>query len=293
MEIRNLRAFKKVAEMGSYTRAAQELGYAQSTLTTQIQAIEAFYRKPVFERLGKSFKLTSFGRKLLENTDALLTLYDNLEHVNDENDETQPEGLLRIGAPESLMMYRLFPLIMEYKRLYPRVQISIINDSCEYLRSRILNGDLDITFLLQPDFSYTNLTTLLLKEEAFCLAAPAGYTGSDFIPEENQMVLFTEKECTYRQSFDTYLKSHKYYPVNIVETQSVEAIKKFILNNLGMACLPFYAIEDEIAKGLIKHRHHTLEPKLYTQLIYHKNKWLHPALQRFIKLCSQRSTQWN
>ena len=290
MEFRNLKAFKKVAELGSFTKAAQELGYAQSTLTTQIQQIETFYGKPVFERLGKGIRLTSFGQRLLERTDALLAQYEQLQSLDDA--ETEPQGSIRIGAPESLMMYRLFPIIKEYKTRYPQVQVAIINDHCDYLRVRLCAGDLDISFLLQPDYSYSNLQTIMLKEEALCLVAPASYEGEDFLPDETHMALYTEKECTYRQVFDAYLKSNKYYPYNVLETQSVEAIKKFIRNGLGVSYLPQYAVQEEAEQGLLRIKPYATDLKLFTQLAYHKNKWFNPALQRFVALCRERSLEW-
>ncbi len=102
MEIRNLRTLAKIAELGSFTKAAEALGYAQSTLTFQIQAIESHYNRPVFEKLGKTLNLTPFGRQLLEQTNAVLAQYDRLEQLG--QDDAVPQGSLRIGAPESLMM---------------------------------------------------------------------------------------------------------------------------------------------------------------------------------------------
>ncbi len=290
MELRNLKAFKKVAELGSFTKAAQELDYAQSTLTTQIQSIETFYGKPVFERLGKGIRLTTFGQRLLERTDVLLALYEQLQSMDDA--ETEPQGSIRIGAPESLMMYRLFPIIKEYKTRYPHVQVTIINAHCDHLRVQLCAGDLDISFLLQPDYTYNNLQTVILKEELLCLVAPASYEGEDFLPDQTYMALYTEKECTYRQAFDAYLKSNKYYPYNVLECQSVEAIKKFIRNGLGFSYLPRYAVEEEAEQGLLRIKPYASDVRLFTQIAYHKNKWLNPALERFVSLCKERSLKW-
>lgn len=290
MEIRNLKAFQRVAELNSFTRAAQELGYAQSTLTTQIQSIEAHYGRPVFERLGKSVRLTSFGRRLLEQADALLALYERMEGLNEE--EAEPQGSLRIGAPESLMMYRLFPIIKEYKALYPQVRISIVNDQCEYLRTRLSAGDIDVSFLLQPNYEYVNLHKILLRDEPLCYVAPASYAGEDFVPYGAHMALYTEKECTYRQAYEAYLKSRNCYPYNVLETQSVEAIKKFIRNDLGFSCLPYYAVAEEAKAGSVRVKFCAEALKLYTQIVYHKNKWLSPVLSRFVELSREHSLTW-
>jgi DNA-binding transcriptional LysR family regulator len=290
MEIRNLKTFKKIAELGSFTKAAQVLGYAQSTITFQLQAIEDYYGRPVFERLGKSIRLTPFGQKLLDNLDILLRDYERLEQLN--NEESEPDGILRLGAPESLMMYRLHPIIKEYKELYPKVQIVIINDQCEFLRNRLNSGELDISFLLQPNYIYENFKTLILREEPMCLVAPANHESEDFLPSSSQMVLYTEKECTYRQEFERYMRGQNFFPTNILETQSVEAIKKYILSDLGVSYLPRYSVEKEAEEGLLKIKPFKTELQLFTQIIYHKNKWINPAIKEFIELSQKHSRKW-
>jgi len=117
LEIRNLKTFYKIAEVGSFTKAAEALGYAQSTLTFNIQEIETYYGRPVFEKAGKHKQLTTFGKQLLEQVDVVLHQYETIEHLG-KTDEVLQESI-RIGAPESLMMYRLYPIIKAYKSAYP------------------------------------------------------------------------------------------------------------------------------------------------------------------------------
>lgn len=290
MEIRNFKSFKKIAETGSFTKAAQALGYTQSTLTAQIQALEAFYGRPVFERLGKSIRLTAFGQRLLKSADALIEMYEKVRDLGEA--EAEPQGVLRIGSPESLMMYRLFGILKEYKTLYPQVEISIVNDSCNQIRALVVSGDLDIGFTLQPDFVYQNLEVIALREEALCFVAPCSYQGDDFVPDDRHMLLSTERDCSYRQAFDEYLASRNYCPRNVLETQSVEAIKKFIINGMGFSFLPRYAVSEEARKGLLCVKPYEGDLRLYSQIVYHKNKWLSPALNRLIALSQARSAEW-
>lgn len=290
MDIKNFRTFKKIAELGSFTKAAQALGYAQSTLTFQIQTIESYYQKPLFERVGKSMELTQFGKLLLEQIDILLSSYEKLEQLGVQ--ETNPEGVLRIGTPESLMIYRLYPIIKQYKQLYPKVEIIIIDDQCKFLRERLNSGELDITFLVQPEYTYGNIKTVLLKKETMCLVAPSDLEGEDFLPAPSQMVLFTEKECSYRQMFSGYMQSLNFYPTNILETESVEAIKKYVINGLGISYLPLYAVEEEQANGKMRVKPHDSGIQLFTQMAYHKKKWLNPALSALIELSTQHSKKW-
>lgn len=290
-EIRNLKTLSKIAELKSFTKAAEVLGYAQSTLTFHIHEIETYYGQPVFEKIGRNVQLTLFGKQLLEQVDIVLQQYETIEQLG--NDDKNPQGSIRIGAPESLMMYRLYPIIKAYKSAYPQVEISIINDPCELLWENLFSGKLDLSFLLQPVCNYPNLNVTLLKEEKMCLVAPTGHTQKDFLPNETQMVLYTEKECTYRQEFDRYLKSRQYIPSNVLETASVEAIKKYVINGLGVSYLPYYSVKDEADKKLMKIKFPETDLHFFTQIAYHKKKWLSPALKTFIDLCIEYSKEWN
>jgi len=290
MDIKNFRTLKKIIELGSFSKAAQALGYAQSTVTFHIQALEDYYDTPVFNRIGKSVELTQFGHMLSEQADILLNAYDVLENYSIS--ECHPKGVIRIGAPESLMLYRLPDIVKEYKQTYPNVEIVIINDLCPQLRDRLSSHDLDISFLLQPEYKYHHLKSILLKKEEMCFVAPCDYQGDDFLPEESQMVLYTEKDCDYRLMFSSYLKSRNFYPTNTLETGSVEAIKKYIYYGLGISYLPLYSVAEDAKQKKLRIKEHTSSVTLFTQLVYHKNKWLNPALKAFIDLSIRHSETW-
>lgn len=290
MEIKNFRTFKKIVELNSFSKAAEVLGYAQSTVTFHIQAIESYYNQQLFNRIGKTIELTEFGRSLLERIDVLLNTYEEIEGFS--MTESKFQGVIRIGAAESLMMYRLHNIIKQYKLKYPNVEIIIINDLCTQLRNGLNSGDLDLCFLLQPEYSYSNLNTILLKKEEMCLVAPYDYEGDDFLPGPSQMVLFTEKECIYREILSNYLKSRNFYPSNILETASVEAIKKYIQFGLGISYLPLYSVIEDAKENKLKIKRYNSSVTFYTQIIYHKNKWLSPAVKALIELSLKHSETW-
>ena len=74
MELRNLSSFLSVAKTLSFTRAAQELNYSQSTVTAQIQTLERELGSPLFERLGKRVSLTESGRRLVRYAEKMIGL---------------------------------------------------------------------------------------------------------------------------------------------------------------------------------------------------------------------------
>src|SRR5688572_33360569 len=98
VELRQLETFRAVATGLSFTRAAAALGYAQSSVTAQIQALEAELGARLFDRLGRRIALTDAGERLLEYADRLLTLAAEARAAL--VDGAEPAGTLTVGAPE-------------------------------------------------------------------------------------------------------------------------------------------------------------------------------------------------
>jgi DNA-binding transcriptional LysR family regulator len=290
MDIKNFKTFKKIVETGSFSKAAEQLGYAQSTITFHIQSIEGYYRRPLFNRVGNAVELTDFGQNIVSQVDALLDAYEAVEGASAI--DMAPQGSIRIGTPESLLLYRLYDIIREYKQTYPQVEIVISIDLCPTIRDKVLKGELDLGILLQPEYQYSQLNTTLLKKEEMCFVAPKDYTGDDFLPRGSQMVLYTEKECTYREVFQNYLQGQKFYPTNVLETGSVEVIKKYIQYGMGISYLPLYAVEEDARRGKLRIKKHDSPVEFFTQVVCHKSKWLSPAVQAFVKMCGEQAKGW-
>src|SRR5690606_16915793 len=105
MELRQLRTFQRVATTLSFTRAAEELGYAQSSVTAQVRSLEDELSVRLFDRLGRQVSLTDAGQRLLEYATRLLNLAEEARLAVTESGE--PSGQLVVAAPETLSSYRL------------------------------------------------------------------------------------------------------------------------------------------------------------------------------------------
>ena len=104
---------------------------------------------------------------------------------------------------------------------------------------------------------------------------------SDF---SNETILTTELGCIYRSVFEQVLISGGIHDYTKIEFASIEAIKQCVISGLGVAVLPEITVTREIAQGLVvalpwKGR----EFKLSTQLAWHKDKWMSPALKAFVE----------
>src|SRR5712671_138896 len=149
MEIHQLRYFCAVARAGSFTRAAEELGIAQSSLSQQIRALEKKIGTPLFERLGRSVRLTTFGEALrapaLNILQQVTMAEDSLANLRDG-----VRGRLRFGVIPTILPYWIAPHIGEFRNLFPEVDLQLIEDSTARLVEQLQSGDLDIAVASLP-----------------------------------------------------------------------------------------------------------------------------------------------
>ncbi len=292
MELRQLKTFAAIVRHGSFTAAAQTLDYAQSTVTSQIQALEAHLDTKLFERLGRNATLTSAGETLYGYAEKLLNLA--LEAELALADATLPKGRLIVGVPESLCVNRLPTLFKEYQELFPAVEIQLRFDSCSNFRACLRNGELDVAIFLEVPLAEPDLTIYpLFAEPMAILAAPHHplTQKSCVAPQDlnGQALLLTEGGCSYRHLFDDMLRAYKIMPRSILEIDSVEVLRQFALSGLGLTFLSRQFVSADLASGrLIALPWSGPDFPITAQLIHHREKWLSPALKAFINLLLKR-----
>lgn len=294
LEIRHLQTFISIVELGGFTKAAEYLGYAQSTITSHIQILESEIGVVLFERLGKKIILTNAGKELLPYARQMIALYKDIKNISKDSEAVA--GDLVIGAGESLSIYRLGEILKEYKKRFPKVNIILKNSICSDLRKKIHSGELDIIFTIEPPVKDDDLVVMNLKDESMVFIGSPGLNLEKLLSETKkddrfkEPIIFSEKGCRFRISFEDYLKKKKIRYTNPLEFSSIEAIKKFVMNGLGISFLPFYAVSREVQEGNIK----AIEAKgnFATQLIYHKDKQMSKPLANLIEIVMKHSKTW-
>ena len=288
MDFKQLNAFLTISKLQSFTKAADALGYAQSTITTQIKLLECELDVKLFERIGKTTTLTHEGKKLLPYAKQILKLSTDIKST--VSNENKPTGTLTIGAAESLCVLRLPEILKEYKHLYPDVDVSLKFGSCADFRHYLSENLIDVAFSLGVKIDSDEfISDVELKEPMLLLA----YPGHDLINKreifptdiKDESLILTETGCSYRAAFERILKDNGIKPNNTLETGSVQAIKQFTMSGLGITFLPEIAVKDEVKAGkLIPLNWAGPDLNIISQVIYHKDKWISPALKEFISL---------
>lgn len=285
MDIKNYITFNAVAENEGFTKAAIKLNYAQSTVTQHIKELELHYNERLFDRIGKKIKLTTFGESVYLKSKELIIEYNQVLALNNQ----QTKEVLRIGGYESLFKYRMYNLIKEFKMLYPNVNIILHEGICRDLRKKVLDGELDLTFQVEHDDEFNNLNSLRLCEEKFSLILPKNKT-IEYMHEPNKTIYLTEPSCSYRVLFENYLFNNKISTDLLMETSSVDMIKQYVSFGLGVSMVPDITVRNEQNKLTIVPMDNV---PLYTQIVYHKDKHVFPAMKHFVDLVISHSKNWN
>lgn len=289
MEFKHLNTFLAVAKELSFSKAAEVLNYAQSSVTSHIQALEDEFGVPLFERLGKRVILTEAGLRMVTAAEKIISLVDEAKKMVPGCE--LPSGTITIGAHESQCTYRLPPILQEFRSCYPQVQLvfrPIVSD--RNLQTLLAQGVIDVAFMLELPAKPENLAVeLLVKERILILAHPEHrlarlekVTPKDL---EGETILTTEQGCSYRQIFEHSLAASGVHTCTKIEFASIESIKQCIIAGLGIAVLPEMTVVKETARGQIKALSWT-EPdfNVYTQIALHKDKWISPALKAFLDI---------
>jgi DNA-binding transcriptional LysR family regulator len=296
MEIRHLQTFITIVELEGFTKAAEHLGYAQSTITSHIQILENELGESLFDRLGKKIVLTNVGKELVPYAKQMLYVYKEIKNIKSEQKGVY--GDLIIGAGESLTIYRLGKILKEYKKSFPNVNIILKDSICSNLRSKLHSGEVDIIITIEPKIMDTDLVVKNLKDECMVIIgapdADLEFLSTNFESEvARESIIFSEKGCSFRIAFENYLKQKKIKYVNPLEFSSIEAIKKCVMNGLGISFLPFYTVRNEIKEGSLKMIEATESfDKFRTQLAYHKNKSISLPMNKLIEITLKNSSNW-
>lgn len=284
LDLRELRTFRAVATEKSFTRAANALNYAQSSVTAQIQSLEGEVGVPLFDRLGRQIELTVAGRQLLVYAEKLLDLADEAQRT--VASDGKPTGTLTVLAPETLLAYRLPELFKRFQSRFPAVQLSLSAvESCEVGGS--IEPSVDIAFSLDVPWREPNLVVQRLRIEPIVLvvAIEHALAGKKRLKAEAigaEQVLVNERACSYRGLFERTLRAEGVNVTRSLEFLSVEAIKQCALASMGIAVLPEVVVQRELKQGTLVALDWPRKPMaVYTQVYRHRDKWMSPVMEAF------------
>ncbi|MBA2760127.1 MAG: LysR family transcriptional regulator [Chloroflexia bacterium] len=301
MELRHVETFRAVAKELSFSRAAFNLGYVQSSVSAQIAALERDLGLPLFDRLGRSIRLTDAGQVMFFYAGRLLDLAEEARTSVSEVGLKAGvvTGTLTVSAPETLLTYRLPRLLAEFHRRYPMVRLSVRPSVVGRLtggtQRAIEEGRVDVAFVLdhelEESLGFTGLVVEPLVGEAITVIAPAGHplTGVSSVEPghlASKAVLLPEAPeagCAYRGVFERQLADARVIPAETIEFTSIEAVKQCVAAGMGISVLPTVTVSADLATSRLVALDWNGEFRVQTQVAYHADRWKSPAFAAFLK----------
>lgn len=290
METKLLRSFRAVVRDRSFTAAAAELGYVQSTVTAHVQTLERLIGTRLVDRLPAGTVPTEAGRRLVPYADEILAL-DQRMRVEVLGQPDQLSGVVRLVAPESLCAYRLPRMIAALRARAPDVRLSLSAAGTRQALESVRAGDVDAALLVEaqliaPDLTVRNVGVL----ELVMLAAPDHPRSerfsrwADLVDED---VLLLEEGCGYSDDAAHRLTAAGHPESRRSRFASVETVKRCAAAGLGLTVLPRVTAEPELANRTL-----TLVPgpelaPTATLLITHPNRTPTPATALLLHLMSR------
>jgi DNA-binding transcriptional LysR family regulator len=150
LELRHLRVFAAVAEVGTYTGAARVLGVSQSTVSETLGALERTLGAPLFRRTPKGPTLTASGQALVPYAQRMLALSAELI-AGIAKISSAVSATVTISAVESVCAYVLPPRLQALRARWPQVRVEVVSSACAAIREAVAAGKSDLGLVLETD----------------------------------------------------------------------------------------------------------------------------------------------
>ncbi len=291
MDLGQLEAFLRVAEHRNFSRAAEDLGLTQPSVTARIQTLERDLGESLFERNGRGVRLTEVGESFLPHAQRVLkALHDGRDAVLSLR--KLELGTLRLGAAPTISTYVLPELLKEFSSRYPRLEISVRTEYSQQIVQMVLADEVQMG--LERGTTHPEVETIPLYGDEVVLVASAkddfAARGSVSLAEvaERRLIMFN-RGSSYYALVDSALRDAGLPVSPAMELDNMEATKKMVEVGLGIAMLPRVAVAQEVARGElreIKVKDLTM-PRREVALIYRRGRPLSRAARAFIELLEE------
>ena len=286
MELRNLITFTHVAELGSFTKAAEQLGYSQSTISFQIKQLEEELGCLLFERINHTISLTERGHELVSYAHQVRALTD--EFKENLNKEEELSGHIHIVTPDSVCDDMITTNYIDFHNKFPNISIKFTTADTLVMFDMLDHNEADIIITLD-NHSY-NKDYVIAKEEQLSMHFVAS-SNSKFAGKKNLKIkdiinepfILTEYGQGYRRVLDKELAKRSLEITPILEIGRTDMITSLVAKGDMISFLPDFVTKEYIDSGELCYLDiKDMNMEIWKQLIYHKNKWMSKTLRTLI-----------
>ena len=295
MELAQLDAFTTAADCGSFSRAAEMLNVAQPSLSNRIQSLEREVGQQLFERMGRGVKLTDAGRAFLPYAQRInRTLNDGLMVLEGTREGTA--GRLSIGTAPAVGTYVLPRMLIVFCDNRGGVDVLVRTGHSDEVLHMVLDDDVQVGF--GRPINHPDVRTIVLYQDELVLVVSAEHRyakrGTVKVEElaEDSLILF-DRDSGYYGMILSLFRDLGVVPHQQMQLDSIEATKKMVESNLGIALLPEVSVEREMRLGTLHKVHiQSTEPlKRDIAVLYRRNKPQSGPMSAFLELLGQMYNQ--
>ncbi len=292
MDMKNINTFIYTAELGSFTKAAELLGYSQSTVSFQIRQLEEELGTVLFERINRTVALTDRGKEILRYAHRMKQLAGEMQEMVQPKQEVR--GHLRIAMSDSLCEEIAEKLFILLQQKYPEVTMKIVIAGTDEMFRLLNQNQVDFVYTLDRHIYHSDYVILTESREAVHFVT--GYQNR--LSRKKQILLedlicqpfiLTEKEMSYRKLLSEYLASRSLEIQPVFEVGNTELICRMLEKNTSaVSLLPDYVTEKAAReKRLVRLDVKDFQLEIWKQLLYHRDKWISPQMQAFMNVIKE------
>jgi len=292
MDMKNINTFIYTAELGSFTKAAELLGYSQSTVSFQIRQLEEELGTVLFERINRTVTLTDRGKEILRYAHRMKQLAGEMQEMVQPKQEVR--GHLRIAMSDSLCEEIAEKLFVLLQRKYPEVTMKIVIAGTDEMFRLLNQNQVDFVYTLDRHIYHSDYVIVTESREAvhFVTGYQNSLNGKKQIPLQElicQPFILTEKEMSYRRMLSEYLASCSLEIQPVFEVGNTELICRMLEKNASaISLLPDYVTEKAVQeKRLVRLDVKDFQLDIWKQLLYHRDKWISPQMQAFMNVIKE------
>ena len=288
MDLGQLRYFSKIVEHRSFTRAAKDCSVSQPALSQQIAKLEKELGQPLFERQGRSIRLTPAGQVLQTHAEKILRLVDDAKRQITDDGQT---GRICVSAIPTIAPYLLPNLLTSVASQFPLANFVIGEDTTEKLLKRCSSGDVDVGLLALPA-SAKYLTIEPLFEEELLLALPADHPlcsrtriSSKDISNE-QFILLGDTHCLV-DSIETFCNRKNFQLLTMSRIEQLTTVQHLVALGHGLSFVPKIATTDDLGGKLVYRSMSGDKPTRKVAICWNPYRYQSQLLSNFIKALTE------
>lgn len=284
MDIQSLSAFVEVAETGSFTQAAERLHLSQPAVSKRITALEQQIGQALFDRVGRTVSLTDAGRTLLPHARRTLQDIEDARRALSQLDG-HIGGRLSIGTSHHIGLHRLPPVLGQFTREYPQVDLDIHFMDSEVACQAVLAGKLELGIVTLPLLPLPQLVQRVVWPDPLAVVtardhALAGHRQVSLSQLAKHPAVLPD-EATYTHRIVTSaLEAEGVHPHVRLATNYLETLKMLVGIGLGWSVLPRSMLDDTLVQLDVPRL------KLHRELglVWHEKRTLSGAAQALMRL---------